>query len=145
MERRRPRRSRRVRTAGRAGWRAGSGGLNGPNANPVASIIALKDSISLTTEQLAKLQPLSDSVAARNKVVSDEVQKIMKDGGANPDMAALFSKIRPKLEASQRERATVLKEVQGILTPEQWEKVPQRIRNPQQGGPGGQRRPPGGE
>lgn len=134
--------------AGGGGGGGGFGGLNGANANPVASIIALKDSISLTTEQLARLQPLSDSVAARNKVVGDEVQKIMKDGGANPDMAALFSKIRPKLEASQRERATVLKEVQAILTPEQWEKVPQRIRNPQQGGPGGangQRRPPGGE
>lgn len=126
----------------------GFGGLNGANANPVAQIIALKDSISLTSEQVAKLQPLSDSVAARNKVLGDEVQKIMKDGGANPDMAALFSKIRPKLEASQRERETVLKEVQGILTTEQWEKVPQRIRNPQRGGPGGpngQRRPPGGE
>ncbi|MEP7380915.1 MAG: carboxypeptidase regulatory-like domain-containing protein [Gemmatimonadota bacterium] len=133
--------------AGGANGGGGFGGLGGANANPVASIIALKDSISLTAEQLAKLQPLSDSVAARNKIVSAEVQKMMKDGGANPDMAALFSKMRPKLEASQRERATVLKEVQAILTPEQWEKVPLRVRNPQQGpgGPGGQRRPPGGE
>jgi hypothetical protein len=116
--------------------------MAGMTANPVASIIALKDSIALTPEQLAKLQPLSDSVAAKNKVMGEEFQKLLKDAGANPDMGALFSKLRPRLEASQRERTAVLKEVQAVLTPEQWEKVPERVRNPQQG-PGGQRRPPG--
>ena len=133
-----------AQAAGGQGGGPGGFGMGGMNINPVASIIALKDSISLTEEQLAKLQPLSDSVAAKNKVLADDFQKAMKDAGANPDMGALFSKLRPRLEAQQRERTTLLKDVQAILTPEQWEKVPERVRNPQQG-PGGQRRPPGGE
>jgi len=131
---------------GAQGGPGGGGfGMAGMTANPVASIIALKDSIALTVEQLAKLQPLSDSVAAKNKALGEEFQKLLKDAGANPDMGALFGKLRPRLEASQRERTAALKEVQGVLTPEQWEKVPERVRNPQQGpgGPGGQRRPPG--
>ena len=127
---------------GGGGPGGGAFGMGGLTVNSVASIIALKDSITLTDDQLAKLQPLSDSVAAKNKALGEEFQKLLKDAGANPDMGALFSKLRPKLEAQQRERATLLKEVQAILTPEQWEKVPARIRNPQQG-PGGQRRPPG--
>ncbi|MFP5353668.1 MAG: carboxypeptidase regulatory-like domain-containing protein [Gemmatimonadota bacterium] len=127
------------------GGAPGGGFMGGMNANPVQSIIALKDSIALTAEQVAKLQPLSDSVAAKNKALGEEFQKLLKDAGANPDMGALFGRLRPKLEASQRERAATLKEVQAILTPEQWEKVPERLRNPQQG-PGaaqGQRRRPG--
>ena len=123
----------------------GPGGfaMGGMNANPVQSIIALKDSIALTAEQLAKLQPLSDTLAARNKALGEEFQKLMKDAGANPDMGALFGRIRPKMEAAQRERAATLRHVQEILTPEQWAKVPERVRNPQ-AGPGGGRRPPGG-
>lgn len=107
------------------------------NANPVASILALKDSLVLTEEQVAKLQPLADSIAARNKVVGEEFQKLVKDAGANPDMGALFARLRPRMEAGQRERAAALKEVQALLTPEQWEKVPERLRNPQSFGPGG--------
>jgi len=131
-----------------AGGPGGPGGfgMGGMNANPVQSIIALKDSIALTAEQLARLQPLADSVAAKNKLLGEEFQKLMRDAGANPDMGALFGRIRPRLEAQQRERTAALKEVQALLTPEQWQKVPERIRNPQfgPGGPGGgQRRPPG--
>lgn len=127
---------------GGAGGGAAGGFAGGMNANPVQSIIALKDSIALSAEQLEKLQPLSDTLAAHNKALGDEFQKLMKDAGANPDMGATFGRIRPKMEAAQRERTAALKQVQGILTPEQWEKVPERVRNPQ-AGPGGQRRPPG--
>ena len=113
------------------------------NANPLAAIIALKDSIALTPEQIAKLQPLADSLGVKQKALGADFQKLMKDAGANPDMGALFGKIRPKMEAAQKERAAALKVAQTILTPEQWSKLPERVRNPQQGfgGPGGQRRP----
>lgn len=118
--------------------------MAGLNANPVASIIELKDSLAITAEQVEKLQPLADTVAARNKVLADEFQKLLKDAGANPDMGALFARIRPRMEAQQRERAATLRTVQSVLTPEQWDKVPPRIRNPQGGRPGGEgRRPPG--
>ncbi|MCC6929850.1 MAG: carboxypeptidase regulatory-like domain-containing protein [Gemmatimonadaceae bacterium] len=131
---------------GGPGGFGGGFGMGGANANPVQQVLALKDSIALTAEQVTKLQPLSDSLAARNKVLGDEFQKMLKDAGANPDMGALFGKIRPKMEAAQKDRAAALKEVQAILTPEQWEKVPERVRNPQFGPGGqGQRRPPGGE
>ncbi|MEO6446109.1 MAG: carboxypeptidase regulatory-like domain-containing protein [Gemmatimonadaceae bacterium] len=125
---------------GQGGPGGGGGFAGGLNVNPVASVIALKDSIELTAEQLAKLQPMSDSVAKHNAVLIAEFQKLTKDAGANPDMGALFSKIRPKMEQAQKDRVVLMKSVEEILTPEQWEKVPERIRNPQQGG-GGQRRP----
>ena len=128
---------------GPGGGGGGGGLMGGLNLNPVATIMALKDSIALTQEQMDKLKPLSDSVAAKNALLVGEFQKLTKDAGANPDMGALFGKLRPRLEAQGKERAEMLKAVQAILTAEQWEKVPERVRNPPQGfgGPGGQRRP----
>ncbi len=131
---------------GPGGGPGGGFGMGGVNANPVQQILALKDTIALTAEQVAKLQPISDSLAAKNKVLGEEFQKLLKDAGANPDMGALFGRIRPKMEAAQKDRAAALKEAQAILTAEQWEKVPERVRNPQFGPGGqGQRRPPGAQ
>ncbi len=128
---------------GAPGGGPGGGFFNAVNANPLAQIIALKDTISLSAEQVAKLQPLADSLGTKQKALGAEFQKVMKDAGANPDMGALFGKMRPKLEAAQKDRAAALKEAQAILTPEQWGKLPERLRNPQQGfGGQGGRRPP---
>jgi hypothetical protein len=111
-------------------------------------VMQLKDSLGLAPEQLAKLQPLSDSLAARNAALGAEVRKIMADGGANPDMGALFAKVRPIMEKVQTQNAATMREVEKILTSEQWAKVPERIKRGQLGPGGGQgpaqrRRPPG--
>jgi hypothetical protein len=142
---------------GAAGRAAGDGpGMGGPaafaemaaSANPVNAVMQLKDSLGLAPEQLAKLQPLSDSLAARNAALGAEVRKIMADGGANPDMGALFAKVRPIMEKVQTQNAATMREVEKILTSEQWAKVPERIKRGQLGPGGGQgpaqrRRPPG--
>jgi hypothetical protein len=130
--------------AGGPGGGPGAFAMGGPNANPVAAVIALKDSVGLSEAQVAKLKPLGDSIATKSAALGAEFQKLMKDAGANPDMGALFGKIRPKLEAMRKEREAAIKEIQAVLTPEQWAKLPDRIKNPQQGpgGPNGQRRIP---
>lgn len=116
-------------------------------ANPINAVIQLKDSIALTEEQLRKLQPLSDSLAARNATLGAEMRKVVQDGGANPDMGAMFGRIRPLLEKVQKQNADAMRAVEKILTSEQWAKVPERIKRGQRPGMGGQgrqegRRPP---
>jgi hypothetical protein len=67
-----------------------------------------------------------------------------------PEVGALMGRVRPRTEAMQKNSLEALKEVQAILTPAQWAKVPDRIKTPRSpfGGPGGQngqgaqRRPP---
>ena len=118
------------------------------NANPVHAVIQMKDSLKLTDEQIAKLKPLSDSVAARNSALGAEAQKVIRDAGANPDMGALFGRIRPMLEKVQQDNAGAMREVEKILTSDQWAKVPERVKRGQFGFGQGQqqnprRRPPG--
>ncbi len=118
------------------------------NANPVNAVIQLQDSLGLSEEQIAKLRPLSDSLAERNTALGIEMRKVMSDAGANPDMGALFGRIRPAMEKLQKQNGDAMREVEKILTSDQWAKVPERIKRgqlPGMGRPGQQpqRRPPG--
>jgi hypothetical protein len=124
---------------------AGGPGAFGANFNPANAVLQLKDSLGLTEDQVARLKPLADSTAVRNAALGAEFQKMMRDAGANPDMGAVMGRMQPRLQQVQRENEAVLKSIEAILTPEQWAKVPPRVRNagrfPGQGQ--GQRRPPG--
>ena len=117
-------------------------------ANPINAVIQLKDSLALTEEQLAKLKPLSDTLAARNATLGAEMRKVVQDAGANPDMGAMFGRIRPVLDKLQKQNGDAMREVEKILTSEQWAKVPERVKRGQMPGMGGQqgrqegRRPP---
>lgn len=109
------------------------------NFNPVAQIIQLKDSLSLTAEQITRLQPLADSVGARNTALSEEMQKLLKEAGANPDMGALVGKLQPKLNEVRESTDAILKEVQQVLSKEQWDRLPPRLRSSGPAGPAGRR------
>jgi hypothetical protein len=140
------------------GGRGGRGGGGGPGAlgaggfatalanfNPVAQIIGMKDTLKLTDEQVQKLQPIADTLNARNTALAQEVRKEVEGAGASPDLAALQARMRPRLEELQRNQQTALRGAQSVLTSEQWQRVPPRIRNGRLGGPGDApgRRPPG--
>ncbi|HLL82103.1 MAG TPA: hypothetical protein VK420_05605, partial [Longimicrobium sp.] len=55
----------------------------------------------------------------------------------------LFGRVGPLLEPGRQNVQRALREVQGVLTPEQWRRVPAALRNPlgNFGGPGGGQRP----
>lgn len=142
-----------MRGNGRGAAQVGGGGPNaggpgagfgGMNFNAANAVIQLKDSLGLSTEQMTKLQSLADSTARRNAALGAEFQRLMREAGANPDMGALMGRMGPKFQAAQRDNEAVLKAVESVLTKEQWEKVPQRIKNGGRfQGQGGQGRRPG--
>jgi len=79
---------------------------------------------------------IRDSLDAKNKLVSDEVKSVIEKAGANPDPGALFGALRPKLDEGRANAQKAVAEAKGILTAEQWAKLPERIKNPGQQGPG---------
>jgi hypothetical protein len=143
---------------GGGGGRGGQGGPGGPGggiaallggeggeaagaaaaANPIAQILDLRDSLALDTAQVARLAPVRDSLAARNTRWATEVRALIARQGNNPDQATLFSAIRPKLGERGQILQQAMREAQTILTPEQWAKVPETVKNPFRGGFGGQ-------
>ncbi|MEP7346952.1 MAG: hypothetical protein ABI877_16905, partial [Gemmatimonadaceae bacterium] len=88
--------------------------------NPIQALIGLKDSVGLTDAQVAKLRPIADSLGAKNQHLQAEIQKEMKNAGANPDFGALMGRMRPRTEAIQKNSLEAIKEAQAILSAEQW-------------------------
>jgi len=71
--------------------------------------------------------------------VGEEIRAVIDSAGANPEPGALFGRIGPRLNAGRQNVQAALAEVQRVLTPEQWRRVPAALRNPfgAFGGPGG--------
>ena len=103
-----------MRAAFGGGGRGGRGGApNGPTTgpgtasdfasrigrgftNPVTAIIALKDSLHLSDDQVAKLQPIAAQLQAKNDSVQAAIRKRIDDAGSNADPRALVLSLRPR-------------------------------------------------
>ena len=114
--------------------------------NPVARMIAMKDTLGLTPDQITTLQAIADSLAARNDSLIKAVEDQLSKGQGGADLASVFPNIRPKLQEARNNYLAAVKSAQVVLTPKQWNMLPDEVRNPtlQRGGPGGARgrRPP---
>ena len=136
-----------------AGGRAGGGRnfdirtiVNRVAPNPVTAIIALKDTLQLTSEQVTRLQTVADSLSAKNDSLIADVEQQLAKGQGGADLAAIFPNIQPRLQQARNNYLAAVKSAQTILTQEQWSKLPEEIRNPslQRAFPGrGRARPPG--
>lgn len=142
---------------GRAGAGAGGAGRGGAGPagagdfsnrfaslipNPIREILDLKLGLRITDEQEARLKVVSDTVTAQNEALAKTLQAEMAKLGANADGGRMMSAIRPRMEQAQRHRQAALDAAKAILTPEQWNSVPDRIKNPRNPGGAGQRRAP---
>jgi hypothetical protein len=142
-----------------AGGRGGSGPGAGRNfdirtivnrvaPNPVAAMIALKDSLKLTPEQTTRLQAIADSLTAKNEILIASVEDQLAKGQGGGELASVFTNIQPKLQEARNSYLAAVKSAQSVLTPEQWQMLPDDVRNPtlqrglQRRIDGGGRRPP---
>jgi hypothetical protein len=97
--------------------------------NPIAQIIQLRDSLDLTDKQVAELTTVSDSLVAKSLALGALIRAtVTKEGTSNPQ--AIMSKIRPQIVEGRQNLTAAMAKVQTILTPDQWKKVPQNIKNP---------------
>ncbi|HEY8311656.1 MAG TPA: Spy/CpxP family protein refolding chaperone, partial [Gemmatimonadaceae bacterium] len=97
----------------------------------------LKDSLNLTDAQVTQLAVVSDTLAAKSLALGNAIRAIVaKEGSGNPQ--AIMSKIRPQIVEGRTNLTAAMAKVQTILTPDQWKKVPENIKNPPAfGGRGG--------
>ena len=107
----------------------------------------LKIGLRLSDEQEKKLTLISDSVAARNGALAKALQAEMAKMGANVDGGRMTAVTRLRMEEAQKHMQAALDAAKAILTPEQWNYLPERICTPRGfGANNGQRRvPPAGE
>jgi hypothetical protein len=133
---------------GGRGGRAGDQQTTGPGSasdfasrlgrgftNPVTGIITLKDSLHLTPEQVAQLQPIAAQLDAKNDSIQAQIRKKIDDAGSNADPRALLLSIRPRLTDARQAREHALDAVKKILTQAQWNSLPDQLKSTGRGGP----------
>ena len=142
----------RLRAAFGGGHGARGGGPNGPTTgpgtasdfasrmgrgftNPVTAIISLKDSLRLTDDEVAKLQPIAAQLQAKNDSVEAAIRKRIDDAGSNADPRALVLSLRPRLADARQAREHALDAVKKVLTQEQWNHLPDELKSVGRGGP----------
>ncbi|GJG86684.1 hypothetical protein tb265_18650 [Gemmatimonadetes bacterium T265] len=131
--------------AGLLGGASGSG--NAPSTslaaslNPAAKLIDLRDSLGLDSAQVTKLSVVRDTLAAQYQRFRTDLRAKVQKLGNNADPAVIFSTIRPDLARGRQLLQDAVQQSQAILTPAQWAKVGDDVKNPFRQAFGG---PPGG-
>ena len=122
--------------AGRGGGLAAMLGAAGVNpltlldrslANPVQVILELEDDLGLSAEQTQQIQVISSEL---QELLDNRRERLGQrfDGVAPADAMALFQEIQPELREGREEMQAAMTRVQGVLSPEQWERVPPPLR-----------------
>ena len=115
--------------------------------NPFRQILEVNDSagLQLTAEQKTKLTLLGDSLQLKaDTLVGALAQTLGGNDAKNADPMQLGMKMRGRIQEGRALATKAIKDAEGVLTPEQWAKVPKTIKEPfqRQGGFEG-RGPPG--
>jgi hypothetical protein len=132
----------------RGGFEGGAAGIlsriDSLLPNPAKEIIDIRIALRLTDDQVARLTAVSDSMTLSVKAVGDTARVMNERAGQSPDPLRLMMSLQPLLQRLRAAQRVALTASEGILTPEQWAQVPERIKTPPGGfGPRQQgRRPP---
>ena len=116
--------------------------------NPFQRILELDDSLKLelTTDQKSKLEVMRDSLQAKaDTLIGTLAQTLGSNDARSADPQQLGARMRERIQDARALAQQALKDAEGILTPEQWGKIPKEIKEPFQAQQGPRRnRPPGG-
>jgi len=98
--------------------------------NPPAQVLALRDSIVLTAEQVTTLEAVRDSLASELRTIGDSIRGTAATLNQSSDRQAVGAQIRAQFALARDAEARALDAVHRALTPEQWNRLPDSIRNP---------------
>jgi hypothetical protein len=100
--------------------------------NPFRRTIELNDSLALalTPEQQVALKAKGDSLQVRADSAVAKIAEVLGSVGANPDPQTTMFRIRDNVQAGRRMAEQAAKDLEAILTPEQWAKLPANVKNP---------------
>lgn len=97
--------------------------------NPVADILALKDSLHLSAVQIVGLTDLADSLQAKNTALFTGVHTYILKQRGNGDPAQIANTVSQMLQEASTNTDRAVAGAQALLRPEQWILIPQGIRD----------------
>lgn len=100
--------------------------------NPFLRTLELEDSLSLnlTPAQEVALKIKGDSLQVRTDSAIAKIAEVLGSVGANPDPQTTMFRMRDIVQAGRRMAEQAAKDLEAILTAEQWTKLPPNVKNP---------------
>lgn len=133
---------------GRGGFNA-VGTLDRLLANPIPVVLEFADPLGMSDSQIQRIQGISAeldrTLRARREALGQRF-----DGVPPAQQAQVFQQIQPDIQRGREEIRAAMNQVREVLAPDQWNQLPQQVRNAgqqadgQQNQPGGGGRRPGG-
>jgi len=96
--------------------------------NPVADILALKDSLHLSAVQIVGLTDLADSLHAKNSALFRGIHTLIVKQKENGDATEMAGTVSLMLQEASSNSDRAVRAAEKLLRPEQWILIPQGIR-----------------
>jgi len=97
--------------------------------NPVADILALKDSLHLSAVQILGLTDVSDTLQAQNSRIYKSIKTLLAKSAQAGDVTQMAGSVAMMLEEASGNTSHAVVAAKKVLRPEQWELLPQAIRD----------------
>jgi hypothetical protein len=97
--------------------------------NPVAEILALKDTLHLSAVQIVALTDVADTLYARNSALYKQIRLIVSRSQEAGDVNQMAGTIAMMLEQASTNTHRAVVQAEKLLEPEQWLILPQAIRD----------------
>jgi hypothetical protein len=96
--------------------------------NTPALVLAHRDTLHLSADQVAALEAARDSFALRQAARAERLQGAIQELGTNPDPAQLMPVVRPILEEAREDVVATHAAARAVLTDVQWAWLPEPVR-----------------
>ncbi len=104
-------------------------GVDATVPNPVAEILAMKDSLHLSAVQIVGLTDVADSLQAKNGRIYRNVRTLLSKSQEAGDATLMAGSVALMLEEASGNTARAIDAAEKLLRPEQWQILPQAIRD----------------
>ena len=97
--------------------------------NPVAEILALKDTLHLSAVQIVGLTDAADTLQAKNTKIYKSIRTLLAKSQESGDVGQMAGSVALMLEEASRNTARAVTDAEKFLRPEQWQRLPLVIRD----------------
>jgi hypothetical protein len=104
-------------------------GFDATVPNPVAEILAMKDSLHLSAVQILGLTDAADSLQSKNGRIYKNIRGLLSQSQEAGDVTQMAGSVALMLEEASRNTGRAVATSEKLLRPEQWQILPQNIRD----------------
>ena len=104
-------------------------GVDATVPNPVAEIIAMKDTLRLSAIQMIGLTDVADTLQSKNERIYKNIRSLLSKSQEAGDVTQMAGSVAMMLEEASRNTAKAIVAAEKLLRAEQWAVLPQVIRD----------------